>query len=325
MRLPRPLFCLCTSLLLTVIPLVPAQAEGWPARPVRIIASAAPGGGVDIIARILARALSEQFGGNFIVEDQGGAGGTIAANAVAKASPDGYTLLVCANAELTLAPYVHDHLPYDPIRDLTAVALVASSPTVVAVNPQVPARNMQELIAYARSKGGVGYGTPGYGSIAHVNFDFIRAEAGLSFFHVPYKGGGPAVTDLLGGQLQMAVVTLPPIGAAIESGLARPIAVLQPDRSPMLPNVLTLKEAANLAVGDASSWFALLAPSGTPPEIVAKLEAAVQAGMTPAVRERLGKAFLNVAVLTGDAFAARLREESAANAKAIARIGFKPQ
>ena len=325
MRVARLLFYFCCSLFLTWGELATALAENWPAKPVRIIASAAPGGGVDIIARILARSLSEQLHRNFLVEDQGGAGGTIAANNVAKAAPDGYTFLVCANAELTLAPYVHDHLPYDPIRDLAPAVLVASSPTVIVVNPKVPARNMRELIAYARSKGGVGYGTPGYGSIAHVTFDVVRAEAGLSFFHVPYKGGSPAVADLLGGQLQMAVVTLPPIGAAIEAGLARPMAVLQPERSSMLASVPTLKEAVGIDVRDASSWFAILAPRGTPPDIMEKLEAAVKAGITPDVRERLKKAYLDVVALSGDAFGARLRAESAANAKAIARIGFKPQ
>ena len=178
MRVARLLFYFCCSLFLTWGELATALAENWPAKPVRIIASAAPGGGVDIIARILARSLSEQLHRNFLVEDQGGAGGTIAANNVAKAAPDGYTFLVCANAELTLAPYVHDHLPYDPIRDLAPAVLVASSPTVIVVNPKVPARNMRELIAYARSKGG-GSGTakPGYDSIAHV---YVRCCAGRS-------------------------------------------------------------------------------------------------------------------------------------------------
>lgn len=205
------------------------------------------------------------------------------------------------------------------------MVLVASAPQVILVHPSVPANNVQELIAYARSKGGLGYGTPGFGSSAHIGFELVRTEADLPFFHVPYKGGGPAVTDLLGGQLQMAVVTLPAIGSAIEANLVRPIAVLQPDRSALLPNVPSLKEAAGIDVRDASSWFAIMAPAGTPPEILDKLKAAILAGLTPEVRARLRKALLDVVALPEKKFGSRLRAESDANAKAIARIGFKPQ
>jgi tripartite-type tricarboxylate transporter receptor subunit TctC len=301
-----------------------AQAETWPARNVRIIASAAPGGGVDFVARILAQSLSEQLHQTFVVENRGGAGGTLAANQVAKADPDGYTLLVCSNGEITLAPYVQDKLPYDPVRELAPAVLIASAPQVIVVHPSVPATNMQELIAYARSKGKLGYGTPGFGSSAHVGFELVTTEAGLPFFHVPYKGGGPAVADLLGGQLQMAVVTIPAVGAAIEAGLVRPLAVLQPERSALLPGVPSMKDAAGIDVRDASSWFAIMAPTGTPPDVLKKLETAVIAGLTPEVRARLRKALLDVVAIQGEEFGAKLRAESVANGNAIARIGFKP-
>jgi tripartite-type tricarboxylate transporter receptor subunit TctC len=301
-----------------------AQAQTWPAKNVRIIASAAPGGGVDLIARILAESLSEQLHQNFVVENRGGAGGTIAANQIAKADPDGYTLLVCSNGEITLAPYVQGHLPYDPVRELAPVVLIASAPQVIVVNPSVPATNMKELVDYARAKGGLGYGTPGFGSSAHVGFELVRTEANLPFFHVAYQGGGPAVLDLLGGQLQMAVVTLPAVEAAIKAGSVRPIAVLQPMRSVLLPNVPSMKEAAGIDVRDASSWFAIMAPAGTPPEILKKLEKATVAALTPEVRARLRTAFFDVVALSGEAFGARIRAESEANGKAITRIGFKP-
>ena len=192
--------------------------------------------------------------------------------------PDGYTLLVCSNGEITLAPYVQEQLPYDPIKELAPIVLVASAPQVIVVHPSVPAKDMHELIAYGRTKGTLGYGTPGFGSSAHVGFELIRTEQNWPFFHVPYKGGGPAVSDLLGGQLQMAVVTIPAIGAAIEGGLARSIAILGPDRSPLLPTVPSLKEVMGLEMRDASSWFALMAPAGTPPDILARLEKAALAG-----------------------------------------------
>jgi len=302
-----------------------AQAEGWPTKSVRIIASAAAGGGVDLTARVLAKSLSERLQQTFYVENVGGAGGTIAANAVAKAPADGYTFLVCANAELTLAPFIRESLPYNPIQDLAPVALVAASPTVIVVNRSVPSTNMQELISYARTNGDLGYGTPGFGSIAHVTFDLVRSEKGLPFFHVPYKGGQPAAADVLSGQIKVAVVTLPPVGAFIESELVRPLAVFQPKRSPMLPKVPTLKEAIGVDVPDASSWFGIMAPAKTPPEILRKLEQAISSSNTPEVRATLGKQFLDPVFLTGSEFAKRFKEESEANEKSIKRIGFKPQ
>jgi tripartite-type tricarboxylate transporter receptor subunit TctC len=302
-----------------------AAAETWPAKPVRIIASAAPGGGVDFVARVLAQALAQELNQSFVVEDRGGAGGTLATNQVAKSPADGYTLLVCSNGEITLAPYVQEQLPYDPVRELAPVVLVASAPQIIVVHPSVPAKDMNELITYARSKGALGYGTPGFGSSAHVGFELVRTKQNLPFFHVPYKGGGPAVSDLLGGQLQMAVVTIPAISAAVEEGLARAIAVLQPERSPLVPLVPSLKEALEIDMRDASSWFALMAPAGTPPEILAQLQKAAIEGLKPEVRARLRKAMLDVLAIPGQQFGNRLRAESDANAEAIRTIGFKPQ
>jgi tripartite-type tricarboxylate transporter receptor subunit TctC len=280
---------------------------------------------VDLVARVLAQALSEQLHQTFVVENRGGAGGSLAANQVAKATPDGYTLLICSNGEITLAPYVQEKLPYDPVHELAPVVLIASAPQIIVVHPSVPASNMRELIAYARAKGKVGYGTPGFGSSAHIGFELVRTEADLPFFHVPYKGGGPAVADLLGGQLQMAVVTLPAIASAIEGGLVRPIAVLQPERSALLPNVPTFKEDTGIDVRDASSWFAIMAPAGTLPEILKQLEMATLAGLTSEVRARLATAMLDVVALPSEKFGVRLRTESEANGKAVGRIGFKPQ
>lgn len=302
---------------------IAAKAETWPTKNVVVIASAAPGGGVDFIARILAQSLSQQLHQNFVVEDRGGAGGTIGSNQVAQAVPDGYTLLVCSNGEMTLAPYVQGHLPYDPLQDLAPVVLIASAPQVIVVNPKIPANNMKELIAYAESKGSIGYGTPGFGSSAHVGFELVSTEHKLPFFHVAYKGGGPAVADLLGGQISMAVVTLPAIAGNIKTGLVRPLAVLAPKRSPSLPDVPTLKEATGIDTRDASSWFAIMAPAKTPPEVLAKLEQATLASLTPAVRERLQQALLDVVALPGKQFHARMQEESAANRLAIERIGLK--
>lgn len=300
-----------------------AAAQSWPDRPVHIIASAAPGGGVDFLARLVAKSLTEQLKQSFVVENRGGAGGTLGANQVAKSAADGYTLLVCASAEVALSPYI-EKVPYDPRRDLVPIVLLASAPTVVVVNNSVPVNNAKELIAYARSKGSLGYGTPGYGSNAHIAFALLSLEDKLPFFHVPYKGGGPLVADLLGNHIQVALVNTPPIIGAIRSGRVRPIAVLQDKRSPLLPDVPTFKEATGIDTRDASSWFAVMAPAATPSDIVARLQAAVLAMFTPALRDRLTKASLDVVALGHDQFKVRLQAERAANEAAIKRIGFKP-
>lgn len=302
-----------------------ASESVWPSRPVRIIAAASAGGGVDFVARIAAQTLTEQLRQNFVVENRGGAGGTIAVDQVAKAAPDGYTLLVSANAELTLSPHVRSDLPYDPLRDLAPIMLIASAPTVVLVHPAVPAQNVPELIAYARGKGGIGYGTPGAGSNAHINFELLRHLSSLPFFHVPYKGGGPAMADLVGGQLQVALVNTPPSMGAIQAGTVRPLAVMQPSRSSLLPEVPTLKEAAGLDARDASSWFAIMAPARTPQDVIQRLQSALMAISTTSVRERLAKGALDVIALPGARFGERMRAESEANAAAVKRIGFKLQ
>ena len=300
-------------------------ADDWPSRSVTVIATATPGGAVDIVARVIAKSLSQRFHQTFIVDNRGGAGGTIGTNVVVNSSPDGYTLLLSSNGELTAAPYVQKGLPYDPLKDLAPVVLIASSPQVVVVNPKVPANTMKELIEYARSKGGVGYGTPGFGSSAHVGFELVKAEGNLPFFHIAYKGGGPAVLDLVGGQIEMAVVTLPAISASIEAKLVRPLAVLQPTRSPLLPDVPTITEATGLATRDASTWLALLAPAKTPREILRKLEDETLASLTPEVRAVFGKAMLTTEALPSNEFRSKMTEESEQIEMAIKRAGITPQ
>jgi tripartite-type tricarboxylate transporter receptor subunit TctC len=316
---------LALLLSLILLPGAYARAQTWPDRSVLMLASAAPGGGVDLIARLVAQSLSEQLHQTFVVENKGGAGGTIAAAQISRSAPDGYTLLLCSNGEMTLAPFVQKQIAYDPLSDLAPVLLIASAPQVIVVNPKVPAQTMRELISYAKGKGGVGYGTPGFGSSAHVGFELVKTENSLPFFHIAYKGGGPAIADLLAGQIEMAVVTMPAIAPMISAKSVRPLAVLGPVRSSLLPDVPTLEEATGIQSRDASSWFALMAPAKTPSDILDKLQKASVTALTPEVRERLAKAMLDVVALSGEKFRDKMRAESMANKAAIERMGLKLQ
>lgn len=311
-------------LVLAVVAAGTAAGQDYPDRPVRIVVGYAPGGGVDLLARLVAQRLGENLKQSVIVENRPGASGTIGAGLVAQAAPDGHTLLACNNAEVTLLQHVLGKLPYDPSRDLAPLVLATSAPTVLVVHPSVPAGNARELLALARARGGLPYGTPGPGSVAHIAFELLRAESAVPFTHVPYKGGAPAVADLVSGQLPVALITSPAIIGHIRAGKARPLAVLQKERSGLLPEVPTFKEATGIESSDAPSWFGFMAPARTPPEIRARLEREIRAILAePDVRAKLGGAALDVLALPADTMAARMREETSASEQAIRRVGMK--
>lgn len=255
---------------------MPASAD-YPDHVVRIVNPFPPGGSVDVLARILAQKLSENLGQQFIVETRTGAGGNVGAEMVAKSDPDGYTLLFTAPGPLVVNQTLYTKgLPYDPARDFVPIALFAMAPIVLMVSPEIPVKNVQELIAYARQRPGqINFGSAGNGSTPHLNGELFKVMASIDIVHVPYRGTGPAMNDLIGGHIQMFFDLLPSSLQQIESGKVRALANAGATRPPMLANLPTVAEQG-LPGFDSTSWVGVVAPVRTPTVVVAKLIAEVE-------------------------------------------------
>ena len=246
--------------------------QGWPSRPIRMVVPLSPGGFADVPGRILAARLSSLLGYNVFVENRPGAGGTIGADFVAKSAPDGYTLLFTGTPHV-ISAWVYKKLPYDPLKDFEPVALVASGPYVLVVNPQLPVHSIRELIAAAKAQPGkIDYASSGNGSAQHLVSALFASMAGIELNHVPYKGSGPAMQDLLGGQVKVSFAGIPNVLPHVKAGRLRALAVSTPQRSPDLPDVPTAAEAG-VPGYQATLWLNLAAPAGTPGEIVQRLYA----------------------------------------------------
>ena len=264
-----------------------AAAQAFPAKPISFIVPFPPGGTTDVLARALAQDLAKSLGQPIIVENKPGAGATIGADYVAKAKPDGHTLLMGA-VHHTIASSVYKNLPYDFQKNLTPVTMVAMVPNVLVVNPQVPAKSVKELVAQAKAAPGkLTYGSNGMGTAQHLIGAQFEQNAGVSLVHVPYKGSGPLSTDLLGGQINMTFDTITPVLQHVKSGKLRALAVTTAKRSPALPDVPTLDESG-LKGFNIGTWFGVLAPAGTPPEVVTRLNTEVNRILqTPEFRKRM--------------------------------------
>jgi len=275
MHLPVARILAACALLIGVLGAIgPAQAQpqAWPTRPVRVVIGFPPGGIVDMVARQLQPRLQAALGQPVIIDNRGGAGGTVGATIASKAPADGYTLFLATIAH-SIAPGLYKHLAYDFQRDFDPVALVASTPNVLIVNEKVPARSVAELVAYIKANPGkVNFGSAGNGSTEHISGELFRSMTKTDIVHVPYKGGAPMMADLMGGQIQMAIETSPSAAPHIRAGKVHALAVTTKTRSPAYPGVPTLDEAG-LKGYDMTTWFALMAPHGTPPEIVQRLNA----------------------------------------------------
>jgi tripartite-type tricarboxylate transporter receptor subunit TctC len=251
-----------------------AYAQSYPSKPIRIVVPFATGGFADIAGRRIAQELSQNLGVAVIVENRAGAGGQIGADHVAKSPADGYTLLLGSNGPLTVGPSLYDKVPYDPIKDFEPVILLGASPTTLLVNPSIPAANLKEFVAYLKANPGkVSVASPGIGTSSHLAGELFQIVTGTKMLHVPYKGSGPAMSDLVGGQVNAAFDPLSSSLALAKSGKLRALAVAGDKRAPALPDVPTMGEAG-VAGYDASTFVALLAPAGTPRAIVAQLNAA---------------------------------------------------
>ncbi len=254
----------------------PALAQAYPTRPVTIVVPFSPGGGSDTGARMLAQKLSEKWGQSVVVENKAGAAGMVGAEYASKAKPDGYTLLVGNIGTQAINGSLYKKMSYDPVNGFAPVSLIAELPLVMLVHPSVPARTPQELIAHVKANPGkVSYSSSGAGSSLHLAAELFQAQSGTQLLHVPYKGSGPAMADLLAGHVNMSVTTVLESSAQVKSGKVRPIAMTGSSRSSALPDVPTLAESA-LPGFNSISWIGLLAPAGTPDTLVEKISADVR-------------------------------------------------
>jgi tripartite-type tricarboxylate transporter receptor subunit TctC len=257
------------------LPASGALAQAWPTRPISFIVPFPAGGSVDLIARSIASELSEKFGQQFIIDNRSGAGGNIGGAAVAKASPDGYTFLFGTPGPMATNKLMYKNLQYDPERDLTPVVHVSQSPLVIVASPATPAKDLRELIAYARANPDkVNVGVPGNGTIGHITSVLLQRETGTRMVNVPYRGSGPLITDLVGGQVDVSMDFMSAYLPLITEGKLRALAVTTRTRARELPDTMTVQEAG-FAGFEATAWYAIAAPTGTPPDIVAKVNGAV--------------------------------------------------
>jgi tripartite-type tricarboxylate transporter receptor subunit TctC len=262
--------CLALAMLI-VAGMQPLLAQGYPEKTVRIIVPYAPGGTADMLARTIGQKMAESLGQQVIIDNRPGAGGNIGANLAARAAPDGYTILMGTVATHAINPNLYPKMPYDAAKDFAPIILVATLPNLLVINPSLPARNVKELIALAKSKPGeLAFASAGNGTSQHLSGELFKKMTGVDMIHIPYKGSAPAVTDLVGGQVQVMFDNIPSSLPQVRAGKLRALAVTGPRRSPVVPDLPTVSEAG-LPGFSITSWFALFAPDGTPAKILLRL------------------------------------------------------
>jgi tripartite-type tricarboxylate transporter receptor subunit TctC len=301
----------------------PAAVHAYPSRPVKLIVPFAPGGFTDVVARILGVKLSLAMGQQFVVENKSGAGSTIGTDFVAHSPPDGYTLLMVSSTHV-ISPWIYKNLGYDPIKSFAPVGKLVDSPYVLLVHPKVPAKNVQEFIALAKAQPDqIHYASSGNGSAQHLMGGLFAAMTGAPLKHVPYRGSSGAATDLVAGVVESSFAGVPNALAQVPQGRLKALAVTTAKRAPQLPDVPTMQEAG-VAGYDASVWLALLAPAGTPPEIVHKLNAEVAKLMaSPDTKKALFDAGVEPATSTPEEMSAYLAQELARWGKVVKDAGVK--
>jgi tripartite-type tricarboxylate transporter receptor subunit TctC len=297
---------------------------GFPDRSVKIVVPFPAGGSNDVVARLLATKLQELWGQTVVIDNRAGGGGNIGAEAVARSPADGYTLLLTAPGPLAVNQSLYAQLSFNPAQDFAPVALIASVPIVLAVNPSVKAKTVAELIALAKeSPGKLNFGSSGYGSTNHLAGELLKTRAGIDIVHVPYRGAAPAMNDLIGGQIPMMFDNMPAIRPQVTGGTIRAIAVAGNARSPLFPELPTMVEAG-VPGFEASSWFGLVAPAKTPPDVIKTLiDSVAKILKDPEVAKRLADVGAEAGGLSGDAFGAFLRAESEKWGQVVKTAGVK--
>jgi tripartite-type tricarboxylate transporter receptor subunit TctC len=304
----------------------PALAQNYPNKPIRIIIAQAPGSATDVIARVVGNRLTEGLGQPIVVEARPGAGGVVGTEAAARSAPDGYTLFMANNSTHGSNPAVYPKLPYDAVKDFAPISFVASVPYVLVVDPSLPVKSVQEFIALAKSSPGkMNYASAGNGSTHHFCGELLKSMAGIDMQHIPYKGSGPGIAGLLGGEVSMMFANVADIGSQIKSGKVKALAVTSPRRAATLPDVPTMPEAG-LTEFEITSWFGLLAPAGTPAAIIGRLNAEMAKVLArPDVKATLAAQGLEVAASSPEQFAGHIRSEIARFTKIARAAGIKAE
>jgi len=319
---PRRRALVAATLALAPGPRAFAQAP-WPSKPIRFILPFPPGGGTDILGRLIAERLGARLGQPVVIENRGGAGGNVGAEAAAKSAPDGYTIVLVAPS-LAISPSLYSKLPYDPIKDFAPVSLVATVPNVMVTNPAVPAKSLAEFIALARTKpGAMNFGSGGSGTSNHLAGELFNIVAGVKLVHVPYKGVNLAMNDVLSGQIQLVVIGIPAAAPHIKAGRLRALAVIDSKRAAALPWVPTVAEAG-LAGFEVTTWYGVLAPAGTPRPIIARLNSElVQVMRAPELDAKLAAIATEPVTSTPEAFGTLIRGEIEKWGEVVREAGLK--
>jgi tripartite-type tricarboxylate transporter receptor subunit TctC len=312
------------AILLAFAAPVAASAQAYPTRPIMLVSPFPPGGSVSLVARIVAEKMSETLGQSMVVENRGGAGGTIGARFVAKSAPDGYTLLLGYTGTLAIGPSLYANAGFEPRKDFAAIGRIGSAPTMLVVHPSLPVHSVAELIAYAKAHPGeINYGSAGIGTVGQLAGELFATMAGVKLTHVPYKGTGPAITDLLGGHIPMMFTPIPTAHGQAEAGLLRALAVSSAERSSLLPDLPTVAESG-LPGYEAALRYGLVAPAGTPRPIIERLNKELRLALrADDVRQRLATDGAEVLPSSPEEYAADIDREEATWSKLVNALGLK--
>lgn len=309
-------------MVLAMVPPTAIWAQDYPNRPIRLIVGFPPGGAADILGRIAAQRLTEAFGQQVVVDNRGGAGGLIATETAARAGPDGYTLLFTSIPHV-INPHLYSKVSYDAIKDFAPVVQFVAVPLMLASHPVLPARSVKELVAHAKAAPGqINYGSGGSGSSGHLAMELFKSMAGVQFVHIPYKGVGPMMTDLLAGQVRLTISSAVPLSPQVKSGKLRGLAVTSPQRSPSFAELPAIAET--VAGYEVVNWFGILAPSGTSRAIVARVNREFNSALaSPALRERLSAQGADAVGGSPEEFARVIRSDFTKWAKVVKESGAK--
>jgi len=302
----------------------PAAPQQYPARPIRMIIGFPPGGGTDIVGRIVGQRLSEVLGQQILPDNRGGASGQIAAELTAKAPPDGYTVMMAHIAAISILPSLYPKMPYDAARDFAPITLVAIGPNFLVVHPSVPVKSVKELVAFAKARPGqLHYASPGAGTVQHLAGELFKLQAKVDMLHVPYKGSGQSIVDLVAGHVHLNFDSVPPVLPHVRSGRLRALAVTSEKRFSILPDIPTVTEGG-VPGFDMSTWWGLVAPAAVSKDIVARLQAeTVKVLREPAVKEKIAFAGADTVGNTAEEFAAFIRSERAKYARIVKEAKIK--